>query len=112
VQELQSGNRTEEENRGNEIYTVNGKAFDYVDHPIELKTGKDYRIYVVNMVEFDLVNSFHVHGTLFKYYPSGTAEEPAYTNDIALLLGRHGDNGAVVQVPGQIQVPRACKRVY
>ncbi|AFU59329.1 putative multicopper oxidase type 3 [Candidatus Nitrososphaera gargensis Ga9.2] len=91
VQELESGNRTEEEERGNEIYTVNGKAFDYMHYPIELEVGKDYRIYVVNMVEFDLVNSFHVHGALFEYYPSGTSDKPAFTNDI-IVLGQ-GDRG-------------------
>ncbi|MGI0031219.1 MAG: multicopper oxidase domain-containing protein, partial [Nitrososphaeraceae archaeon] len=50
---------TEEDDGGvdrtNEIYTVNGKAFDFMMNPIVLQTGKPYRIYVVNMLEFDLV---------------------------------------------------------
>jgi manganese oxidase len=93
VQELRSGDREEEVERGNEIYTVNGKAFDYMHHPIQLGAGNDYRIYLVNMVEFDLVNSFHTHGTVFEYYPSGTSKEPAFTNDI-VVLGQ-GDRGIV-----------------
>jgi hypothetical protein len=54
------------EPRGNEIYTVNGKALEYMMNPIVLQTGKPYRIYVVNMLEFDLVNSIHIHGAMFK----------------------------------------------
>jgi FtsP/CotA-like multicopper oxidase with cupredoxin domain len=79
------------EERDNELYSVNGKAFDYVNHPVELVAGKEYRIYLVNMLEFDLVNSIHVHGTMFKYYPSGTSKDPEEVNDI-VTLGQ-GDRG-------------------
>jgi manganese oxidase len=71
--------------RDNEIYSVNGKAFDYVKHPIMLQTGKLYRIYVVNMLEFDLVNSFHIHGTMFDYYTAGTDETADYNTDIVTM---------------------------
>jgi manganese oxidase len=79
------------EERDNELYSVNGKAFDYVNHPIELVAGQEYRIYLVNMLEFDLVNSIHVHGTMFEYYPSGTSNDPQEVNDI-VTLGQ-GDRG-------------------
>ncbi len=79
------------EERDNELYSVNGKAFDYVNHPIELVAGEEYRIYLVNMLEFDLVNSIHVHGTMFEYYPSGTSKDPQEVNDI-VTLGQ-GDRG-------------------
>ncbi|HET6727013.1 MAG TPA: multicopper oxidase domain-containing protein [Nitrososphaeraceae archaeon] len=71
--------------RDNEIYSVNGKAFDYVKHPIMLQTGKLYRIYIVNMLEFDLVNSFHIHGTMFDYYTAGTDETSDYNTDIVTM---------------------------
>jgi FtsP/CotA-like multicopper oxidase with cupredoxin domain len=79
------------EERDNELYSVNGKAFDYVNHPVELVAGEEYRIYLVNMLEFDLVNSIHVHGTMFEYYPSGTSKDPQQVNDI-VTLGQ-GDRG-------------------
>jgi manganese oxidase len=79
------------EERDNELYSVNGKAFDYVNHPVELVAGGEYRIYLVNMLEFDLVNSIHVHGTMFEYYPSGTSKDPQQVNDI-VTLGQ-GDRG-------------------
>ncbi len=78
-------------NRDNEIYTVNGKAFDYMTHPITLQTGKPYRIYLVNMLEFDLVNSFHLHGTMYNYTVAGTEETPNYMTDIVTLS--QGDRG-------------------
>lgn len=81
----------EEVERGNEVYTVNGYAFGYMMHPIHLQAGQPYRIYVVNMLEFDLINSFHIHGALFDYYPSGIGTTPAFTNDI-IELGQ-GDRG-------------------
>jgi FtsP/CotA-like multicopper oxidase with cupredoxin domain len=79
------------EERDNELYSVNGKAFDYVNHPVELVAGEEYRIYLVNMLEFDLVNSIHVHGTMFEYYPSGTSKDPQQVNDIVTLS--QGDRG-------------------
>ena len=77
--------------RDNEIYTVNGKAFEYMMHPIVLQTGKQYRIYVVNMLEFDLVNSIHIHGSMFDYYTAGTDETSDYNTDIVTLT--QGDRG-------------------
>lgn len=82
---------SEIEERDNEIYTVNGKAFDYIMNPISIETGKSYRIYLVNMVEFDLINSFHLHGNMFKYIVAGTDESPDFLTDV-ITLGQ-GDRG-------------------
>jgi FtsP/CotA-like multicopper oxidase with cupredoxin domain len=78
--------REEDEERGNEIYTVNGKAFDYMDNPIPLK--------LLNMVEFDLINSFHLHGDMISYIPSGTQYEAAQVNDV-IELGQA--NGSIIE---------------
>jgi FtsP/CotA-like multicopper oxidase with cupredoxin domain len=95
----------EEEERDNEIYTVNGKAFDYMNSPIQLKVGEKYRLYIVNMLEFDLVNSLHVHGAMFEYYPAGTSIGPqghSFVHDV-IVLGQ-GDRGIMeleYKYPGQ-----------
>jgi len=81
----------EGEERDNEIYTVNGKAFEYMMHPIVLQTGKPYRAYVVNMLEFDLVNSFHIHGAMYDYIAAGTKEKSDYKTDIVTFS--QGDRG-------------------
>jgi manganese oxidase len=77
--------RQEDEERDNEIYTVNGKAFDYMDHPIPLNVEEKYRIYLLNMVEFDPINSFHLHGDMISYIPGGTQYEASQVNDIIEL---------------------------
>ena len=77
--------------RDNEVYTVNGFAFGYMKHPIHLDKGETYRVYLVNMLEFDLVNSLHVHGMMFKYIPSGTLTSSPTTTDIVTL--GEGDRG-------------------
>ncbi|MDQ6723779.1 MAG: multicopper oxidase domain-containing protein [Thermoproteota archaeon] len=89
VQELKSGLPDFKHN--NQVYTVNGVAFEYKDHPIHLITGEHYRIYLVNMLEFDPLNNFHIHGNLFNYYPSGTSLIPDYKSDIVSLM--QGDRG-------------------
>ena len=52
-----------------------------------------YRIYLVNMLEFDPINSFHLHGNMFDYYPGGTGLNPSYKTDI-VELGQ-GNRGIV-----------------
>jgi FtsP/CotA-like multicopper oxidase with cupredoxin domain len=45
------------------------------------------------MLEFDLINSFHLHGNMFEYYPAGTGTNPTYKTDI-VELGQ-GDRGII-----------------
>ena len=86
------------EERGNEIYSVNGIGNQYADHPINLKVGEPVRIYLVNMLEFDLVNSFHLHGNMFNYYPSGTSiGRPEQFTDVVTLS--QGDRGIIEFTP-------------
>jgi FtsP/CotA-like multicopper oxidase with cupredoxin domain len=70
--------------RANEIYAVNGIGFAYMDRPIRVKRGQLVRIYLVNVLEYDLINSFHLHGNLFHYWPTGTGREPAELTDTVM----------------------------
>jgi manganese oxidase len=56
----------------NEIYAVNTVAFHYQRHPIQIQEGRLIRVYAVNVLEFDFINSFHTHANFFEYYPTGT----------------------------------------
>ena len=89
----------EEEERDNEIYTVNGKAFQYMHHPINVNIDELQRIYLVNMLEFDLVNSFHLHANMFSYSSSGThlSDQNRQLTDI-VTLGQ-GDRGILEWKP-------------
>ena len=67
--------------RSNEVYAVNTVAFAYHDKPIRVKRGELVRIYLVNLLEFDLINSFHVHANFFQHFPTGTSLEPVEFTD-------------------------------
>ena len=69
----------------NEIHAYNGPANYYRDNPIQIKVGEIVRLYLVNMLEFDPINSFHLHGNFFTVYrgtPRGEVEE--YTDIVTL----------------------------
>jgi FtsP/CotA-like multicopper oxidase with cupredoxin domain len=77
----------------NEFYTVNGIPFhyDHDRHPIRLRAGELVRIYLVNALEYDPINSFHLHANFFHYYPTGTSLTPGeFTDTIAQMQGQRG----------------------
>jgi manganese oxidase len=56
----------------NEVYAVNTVAFHYQRHPVQIAKERLIRVYAVNVLEFDFINSFHTHANFFHYYPTGT----------------------------------------
>ncbi|MBL6600000.1 MAG: multicopper oxidase domain-containing protein [Alphaproteobacteria bacterium] len=60
----------------NEVYAVNTVAHAYSKKPIVIERDRPIRIYLVNITEFDPINSFHIHGNFFDYYDHGTTLEP------------------------------------
>ncbi len=68
----------------NDFYAVNGIPFHYHNHPIKIKAGELVRIYLVNILEFDLMNSFHLHANFFHYYPTGTSLTPSEFTDTVI----------------------------
>jgi manganese oxidase len=75
----------------NEFYTVNGYAFAFMNHPIKIKKDELVRIYLSNLTEFDLLNSFHLHANYFTYIPTGRNDNPAqYTDTIMQCQGERG----------------------
>jgi manganese oxidase len=70
--------------RANEVYAVNTVAFAYQQEPVRVKRGELVRIYLVNALEFDLLNSFHVHANFFDYYPTGTSLQPTELTDTVI----------------------------
>jgi FtsP/CotA-like multicopper oxidase with cupredoxin domain len=69
----------------NEVYAVNTVAHYYMHEPIKVEIGKLTRMYVVNVTEFDLVNSLHLHGMFFDVYRTGTTLTPGETTDTIML---------------------------
>jgi FtsP/CotA-like multicopper oxidase with cupredoxin domain len=76
---------------GNEIYAVNTVGFHYLNDPIKVKRDELVRIYLVNVLEYDPINSFHLHANFFHYFPTGTSLVPAeYTDTISQVQGQRG----------------------
>src|SRR5687767_14215685 len=77
--------------RSNELYAANTIAFAYMDDPIVVERDRLVRVYLVNVLEYDLINSFHLHGNLFDYFPTGTGKEPSELTDTVMLCqGQRG----------------------
>jgi manganese oxidase len=74
----------------NNFYTVNGLTFYYAKYPIRVRRDELLRIYLANLTEFDLVNSFHLHGDFFRYYPTGSSDQFEYTDTVMLCQGQRG----------------------
>jgi FtsP/CotA-like multicopper oxidase with cupredoxin domain len=85
------GYNTTFDGQGNQLYAVNGVPFHYVDNPVRVRRGELVRIYLVNITEYDPINSFHLHGNFFDYYPTGTRLEPSeYTDTVVQGQGQRG----------------------
>ena len=69
----------------NNFYAANTIPFYYQHHPIQINTNELIRVYVVNMLEFDPINNLHLHGNLYKYYPTGTDTVPSFYTDMITL---------------------------
>ena len=58
-----------------EYYMFNGYTEQYHLNPLPAKTNETVRIYLINM-GMSPAYGMHIHGTLFKAYPSGILENP------------------------------------
>src|SRR4030095_8681848 len=74
----------------NTCYAWNGPASYYARYPIPVRRSQTVRIYLANLTEFDLINSFHLHGEFFRYYPTGTGDQFEYTDTVVQTQGQRG----------------------
>jgi FtsP/CotA-like multicopper oxidase with cupredoxin domain len=86
----------------NNFYTINGIPYYYMHHPIQIEKEKLVRVYLVNMLEFDQINNFHLHGNLYNLYRSGTSLEPDELTDmVTMSQGERGILEFSYKYPGQ-----------
>jgi len=86
----------------NNFYTVNGIPYYYMHHPIEIEKNRLIRIYLVNMLEFDPINNFHLHANLFDLYRTGTKLVPdEYTDIVTMSQGERGILEFSYKFPGK-----------
>jgi len=69
----------------NEVYAVNTIASHYMQEPIRVKVGELVRINLVNVTEFDLLNSMHLHAMFFDVYRTGTRTTTTEVTDTVML---------------------------
>ena len=60
----------------NEVYAVNTVAHAYMKRPIRIERDRPVRVYLINITEFDPINSIHLHANFFDYYDHGTTLTP------------------------------------
>jgi len=85
----------------NEVYAVNTVAFHYAKHPIPVKVGELIRIYLVNITEFDPINSLHLHTGMYKMFKTGTRlDYYEYTDMVMLCQGERAILEFTLEYPG------------
>jgi FtsP/CotA-like multicopper oxidase with cupredoxin domain len=69
----------------NEVYAVNTVANFHMHQPVRVEVGRLVRMYVVNVTEFDLINSLHLHGMFFDVFRTGTSLQTSEVTDTVML---------------------------
>jgi FtsP/CotA-like multicopper oxidase with cupredoxin domain len=78
----------------NEVYAVNSIAHEYAKRPIVVSRDRPIRIYLMNLTEFDPINSFHIHGNFFDYYDHGTTLTPT-SKTVDTIMQCQGQRGII-----------------
>lgn len=78
----------------NEVYAVNTVAHAYMKRPISIARDRPVRIYLINVTEFDPVNSLHLHANFFDYYDHGTTLVPSL-NTVDTIMQCQAQRGIV-----------------
>jgi len=78
----------------NEVYAANSIAFAFMNRPIQIKASQRQRIYLINVTEFDPINSIHLHANFFDYYDHGTTLTPTLRT-VDTIMQCQGQRGIV-----------------
>ena len=60
----------------NEVYAINTVAHHYASTRSRSSAASRCALYLINVLEFDPINSFHLHANFFDYYDHGTTLMP------------------------------------
>jgi manganese oxidase len=86
----------------NNYYAVNTIPYYYMHHPIQIEKDRLIRIYLLNMLEYDPINNFHLHANMFYFYPSGTGNSPSdYTDIVTMNQAERGIMEFSYKFPGK-----------
>jgi len=86
----------------NEVYAVNSIAFAYQQRPVRIRRGELQRVHLVNITEFDPLNSMHIHANFFHLYRTGTSLTPhEFTDTISMGQAERHMLEFVYERPGE-----------
>ncbi len=86
----------------NDVYAVNTLANGYMTHPIRVEVGRLVRIHLINITEFDLINSFHLHAMFFDAFRTGTRmTADDHTDTVMLTQGERVILETTFRYPGK-----------
>ena len=74
-----------DDDRHNELYAFNGLPDYYMMHPIPIYQNQLIRLYLLNMIEFDVAATFHLHANMFQVYPTGRTLKPTEETDVITM---------------------------
>ena len=69
----------------NEMYAFNGLPHFYMQQPIAVQQNQLLRLYLLNMIEYDPVATFHVHANMFQVYRTGRSMTPSEETDVITM---------------------------
>lgn len=81
---IMAGYDTNDDNK-NEFYAFNGQPDYYRAHPISIYQNQLVRLYVLNMIEFDVAATFHLHANFFQVYRTGRTLTPSEDSDVITM---------------------------
>ena len=85
----------------NEVYAVNTVANAYMQDPIRVTVGRLVRVYLINITEFDLINSMHLHAMFFDVFRTGTTlTAHEHTDTLMLTQGERAVLEMTFRYPG------------
>ncbi|NJN37509.1 MAG: multicopper oxidase domain-containing protein [Acaryochloridaceae cyanobacterium CSU_3_4] len=70
----------------NDFYAVNTIPHEFMKRPIRIERDRPVRIYLINVTEFDPINSFHLHANFFDYFDHGTTLTPTLPTVDTVML--------------------------
>jgi FtsP/CotA-like multicopper oxidase with cupredoxin domain len=86
----------------NELYAINGGANFYHHNPVSLAAGKPIRIYLTNALEYEPVETFHIHANFFHLFRTGARAVPDdYTDVVTLAQAERCILEFTYQTPGR-----------
>ncbi|OKH19509.1 multicopper oxidase domain-containing protein [[Limnothrix rosea] IAM M-220] len=69
----------------NELYAFNGIPNVFRDRPIPIVQNQLVRLYILNMIEFDVAVTFHIHANFFQLYRTGRTLTPNEESDVVTM---------------------------